>query len=286
MKRTLNTNPKLNLVGHALLRLLAASLCLAQARADDRRFTYSYEPEVLPARAMEFEQWITLRSQRTSGGEVKQGNYNLWEIREEFEYGVTDNYSVSLYLNTSSESYRDYSRTPPTDVSSFSFDGVSIENRYMLLNPANHAVGLTLYLEPGFSGSEAEIEEKLILGQRHGDWKWAFNLTHATEWTDNFHDLEGEFEVSLGIAKDLSKRWSLGLEVRDHNELPNYSQWENTALFVGPVLSYRQEKWWAALTVMPQVYGANFNGNPDANVHFELEGHERVNVRLIFSISF
>jgi hypothetical protein len=285
MKTKLNKNPKLNQVSHLLLGVLAGGLCLNQAWADERRFTYSYEPEVLPARGMEFEQWITLRSQRTSGGDVKQGNFNLWELREEFEYGVTDNYSVSLYLNTSSESYRDYSQTPPTDVSSFSFDGISIENRYMVLNPANHAVGLTFDLEPRFSGSQAEIEEKIILGQRHGDWKWAFNLSHATEWTDNLHNVEGEFEASLGIACDLSKHWSLGLEARDHNELPSYSQWENTAVFVGPVLSYRQEKWWAALTVMPQVYGANFQGNPDGNVHFELEGHERVNVRLVFSIS-
>ena len=35
---------------------------------------------------------------------------------------------------------------------------------------------------------------------------------------------------------------------------------------------------------MPQVYGANFEGNPDNNQHLELEGHERVNVRLLFGI--
>src|SRR5215467_15667914 len=80
------------------------------ANADERRFTYTYEPETLPEGGAEFEQWVTLRTQRTSGGEVKQGNYNLWELREELEYGVTDNYSVSLYLNTESESFRDFSQ--------------------------------------------------------------------------------------------------------------------------------------------------------------------------------
>src|ERR1051326_5829757 len=144
----------------AFLCILAASVTVNGTRADDRRFTYSYEPEVLPEGGLEFEQWVTLRTQRTSGGEVKQGNYNLWELREELEYGVTANYSVSLYLNASSESFRDYSQTPPADTSSFRFDGISIENRYMVLNPASHVVGFTLYLEPRFSGSEAEIEEK------------------------------------------------------------------------------------------------------------------------------
>jgi len=276
----------MNMGAKILMGTLASSLCLTGARADERRFTYTYEPEILPQGAMEFEQWVTLRTQRTSGGEVKQGNYNLWELREELEYGVTDNYSVSLYLNASSESFRDYSQTPPADTSKFKFDGVSIENRYMVLNPANHRVGLTLYLEPRFSGDEAELEEKILLGQRFGDWKWALNLTHATEWSDNLHTTEGEVEVSFGLARDLGKNWSLGLEVRDHNELPDYRIWENTALFLGPVVSYRQEKWWAALTIMPQIFGANFHGDPDGNGNLELEGHERVNIRLLFGISF
>jgi hypothetical protein len=268
------------------LGAFAMGLALSVAQADNRRFTYTYEPEVLPQGAWEFEQWITLRTQRTSGGEVQQGNFNLWELREELEYGVTDNYSVSLYLNTAAESFRDFSQSPPVDQTSFDFKGISIENRYMVLNPATHAVGLTLYLEPRFSGDEAEVEEKIILGQRYGNWKWACNLVHATEWEDNLHSVEGEVEADLGIARDLGKHWSVGLEFRDHNELPGYQSWENTALFLGPVVSYRQEKWWAALSVMPQIFGANFNGNPDANPHLELEGHERVNIRLLFGISF
>src|SRR4051812_28808057 len=184
-----------------LVATLTAGIFVTQAHADERRFTYTYEPETLPQGAMEFEQWFTLRTQRTKEGDVKQGNYNKWELREELEYGVTDNYSVSLYLNQSSESFRD----PVTseDHSSFRFDGISIENRYMVWNPADHAVGLTLYLEPRYAGDEAEVEEKIILGQRHGDWKWALNLTHATEWADNFHETEGEVEASFGITRQL-----------------------------------------------------------------------------------
>src|ERR1043165_9612126 len=186
--------------------ILTGGLFLIGARADEKRFTYSYEPETLPRGGMEFEQWITLRTQRTKGGSVKQQNYNLWELREELEYGGTDNYSVALYLNTAAESFRDVSQNPASDSSKFDFKGISVENRYMVLNPANHPVGLTLYLEPRFSGDEAEVEQKIIIGQRHGDWKWAFNLTHATEWADDLHSTEGELEASLGIALDLNKR--------------------------------------------------------------------------------
>ena len=74
--------------------------------------------------------------------------------------------------------------------------------------------------------------------------------------------------------------------MRDHNELPDYKLWENTAVFIGPVATFTQEKWWTTLTMLPQIYGNNFQGNPDANHKMELEGHERVNVRLIFGIGF
>ena len=266
----------------AWLSILAGAAGLQTATATERIFTYSYEPETMPQGAMEFEQWVTLRTQRAKA--VGQQNFNRWELREEFEYGVTDNYTVSLYLNSAAESFRD--PAAGTDHSSFRFDGVSLENRLLVLNPAEHKVGLGLYFEPRFAGDEAEVEQKIILGQRHGNWKWAFNLTHATEWTDNLRAIEGEVEASFGLARQLGKRWSLGMEARDHNELPDYRIWENTALFAGPVLSYRQENWWATLTVMPQIWGKNFSGNPDNNHWLELEGHERVNIRLIFGVSF
>jgi hypothetical protein len=263
-----------------MIAVLVAVLSVSAASATERFFTYTYEPEVLPQGAAEFEQWITLGTQRND--QVGQHNYNRWDFREELEYGVTDNYSLSLYLNAKSESYQD----PVTgnSSSSFDFDGISLENRYMLLNPAEHVIGLTLYLEPRYSGEEAELEEKIIIGQRFGDWKWALNIGHATEWNLNDHATEGELELDFGLTRRLNNRWSLGIELRDHNELPEYSEWENTALFVGPVATYTQEKWWATLSILPQVYGKNFNGDPDGNSGLELEGHERLNVRLVIGI--
>jgi len=147
-----------------LLGTLCSALSLLPALATERFFTYTYEPETMPKGAMEYEQWIGLAAGRNKT--VGQNNYNRFEIREEFEYGVTDNYSVALYLNQSSESFRD----PLTaeDHSNFRFDGVSIENRWMVVNPADHKVGLALYLEPRYAGDEAELEEKIILGQRFG----------------------------------------------------------------------------------------------------------------------
>src|SRR5580765_8584846 len=119
--------------------LLAGILSLAVAQADERRFAYSYEPETMPKGGTEFEQWVTLRTQRSKT--VGQQNFNLWEIREAIEYGVSDIYTIELYLNGKSESFRD--PVSGTDSSKFSFDGVSLENRVMILNPATYPVGMS-----------------------------------------------------------------------------------------------------------------------------------------------
>jgi hypothetical protein len=279
---TLRPEPRTRLIHVVALATLLAAMTPA-VMGTERFFTYSYEPETLPKGAYEIEQWFTLRAGRNST--VGQKNYNKWEFRTELEYGVTDNYSVSLYVNESYENFRDPSTRRSTH--DLCWDGLSIENRYMVLNPATRPVGLTLYLEPRYDGKNAELEQKIILGQRHGDWKWAFNLTHATEWEEHFKETEGEVELSTVLTRFLGKHWAVGLEARDHNELPEYKIWENSALYIGPVVNYHRANWWATLTVMPQIWGETFhNENPDNNRHLELEGHERWNARLIVGFSF
>ena len=272
---------KLNLSKRILLGLLCAALPLATS-AHERFFTYTYEPETMPKGAWEFEQWVTLRAGRNKA--VGKEDFYRLQFREEIEYGVTDNYTAALYLNTQYEHFKEPGTRKRT--SHYRFTGVSLENRYMVWNPADHKVGLALYLEPTYDGENAELEQKIILGQRFGDWKWAFNLIHETEWEHHFTETKGEFEATFGIIRHLNKKWSLGLEARNHNEVPEYKDWENTAFYVGPVVNYRRDRWWATLTVMPQVFGSNFTGDPDKNHHLELEGHERWNVRLIAGFSF
>ncbi len=250
-------------------------------RADQRRFGYSYEPGTTPKGELEVEQWTTFRTQRDAS--VGELHFNRWEFKTELEYGLSERYSVSLYINNSYETFKD----PASGMhpSKLKFDGVAVENRFAVLDSRDHPVGLTLYLEPRFSGLETELEAKLILGQRHGDWRWAFNLTEATEWSDHFRSVEGELEASFGIGKQFGRRWFVGLELRDHNELPDYKEWENTAIYFGPTATYRRKNWWATLTVMPQIYGTGFLGSHGSN-RLDLEGHERLNVRLMFGFEF
>ncbi|MEK7707995.1 MAG: DUF6662 family protein [Verrucomicrobiota bacterium] len=259
-------------------------LAVASAPATERIFTYTYEPETLPKGVFEAEQWVTLRAGRNAA--VGQEDYYRLQFREELEYGVTDNYQIALYFNHQYEHFKNPATGART--SHYRQKGFSLENKLLVLNPAEHMVGLALYLEPTLDAADGmfKLEEKIILGQRHGDWKWAFNLTHETEWEHDYQDTVGEFEATFGIARQLGFRWSLGVEMRHHAETEEYRDWEGYAFYLGPVLSYRRDRWWAALTVMPQIYGANFQGDPDGESSLDLDGHERVNVRLLFGFSF
>ena len=127
---------------------------------------------------------------------------------------------------------------------------------------------------------------QLILPLRLGGLNRAFNIEHETEWEDNLHEVEGELGASFGLARDLGKRWALGLEFRNENILPEYKSWESSALFLGPVISYREEKWWAALTVMPQIYGWNNSESQDSDSQLELNDHEKINIRLLIGFNF
>lgn len=185
--------------------VIFGAVCVAgTASADNRIFTYTYEPETEPRGDWEYEQSVTLRTGRSAA--VGQQDYQRWQFREEIEHGVTDRYTVSLYLNHEYEHFNDPATGAMT--SQHEWRGASVENRYLVLDPVDHAVGLTLYLEPTYDGNNDELEQKIIIGQRHGDWKWAVNLTHATEWPENFRNREGKLELSAGLARQLTSRWS------------------------------------------------------------------------------
>ena len=274
-----------------LFIILSLLMFAGNSFASERLFTYTYEPETMPQGALEAELWTTLRAVRNDA--VGQNHFQRWDFRQELEYGVTDNYTLSLYLNEKSEYFRDPATFAKTNESEF--EGVSLENKWMVLDPVTNPVGLSLYLEPRIGNGEFELEEKIILGQRFGankEWKWAFNAVHATEWVDSEDpaegtETEGELEFDLGISRELNKHWNLGVEFRNHNEIPEYDVWEHTAFFVGPVVMFRQEKWWAAFTFMTQVYGDNrISPDPDGNNDLVLDEHERYNARFIVGISF
>jgi hypothetical protein len=249
---------------------------LVTSRADERAFSYTYEADILPKGGWEFEQWLTHR--RGHSGE----SFSRWDFREEIEYGLAEKVSTALYLNFKQQR----TETDLETENEFEFEGISSEWRYQLFNPQTSPVGVTLYFEPTYNGHEAELEEKVILSRNFGEkWIAAFNATLEQEWEWEHHETEEEsvLEFTGGVSYKLTPHWWLGLEGRNHRIFEGLAldHEEASAWFLGPTVHYGSSRWWANLTVLPQVAGS-----PDTHGGRELIEHEKVEVRLLVGINF
>lgn len=262
-------------------RILAFGFALActfllpshPANANERHFTFTYETAVLPVGAREIEIWVTPRIGR-------EEFYSRFDVRTEFEVGLTDRLQTALYLNGKSVSQETADGGTETE---FEFAGVSSEWKYKLLDPVADALGLALYGEVTGSTDELELEAKLITDKRVGNVLFAANLVAENEWGFGAGETGREFalEADLGLSYFLTTKLSFGLELRNHNEIPEGKGWEHSALFLGPVVSYAEESWWVALAVLPQLPALDGAEAGDRRI---LDEHEKINARLLFSI--
>ena len=256
---------------HAVpLASLAISLLATSAHANERHFTYTYESAVLPTGAREIEVWTTPRI-------GKEDYFVRFDERMEFEVGLTDQLMTAFYLNWSAVTADDPMgvRTSETE-----FGGVSSEWKWKLMDPVADAVGLALYGELLGATDEFEAEGKLIIDKQVGDLLLAGNLVLANEWEMEADETETEQEVELDLAATwfLRPGLSAGLELRNHNEVVE-GEWEHSALFLGPVIAYATDGWWAAVTILPQLPALKKEGD-GARV---LDEHEKLEARILFS---
>jgi hypothetical protein len=254
--------------------LLAVMALPALASANERRFTYTYETGVLPTGARELEVWTTHRSGRDHP-------WSQFDHRFEFEVGLGRGFMTAFYVNASGtgETLSDGSRQ-----STFEYEGVSSEWKWKLLDPVADPIGLALYGELTFAPKETELETKLLLDKRIGDFLLAFNAVGEMEWEHGKHEGEEEEEAELKYESDLAFAYLLpggfaaGLEAR-HALKFEEEETKYSVLYAGPVLSYATEGWWVAATAMRQIRAFKGATNGD----YSYDDNEKLNLRLIFS---
>jgi hypothetical protein len=268
----------------SVVAVIGVCLWVRPAGATERRFTYTYESATLGQGEREIEPWTTLRFGRNE-------YYRAIDNRLELEFGITDRLMTAWYLNLSSETADVPGATPGTFDRVTEFEhGVSSEWKYKLLDPVADPLGLALYLEGGFTTKEIELEAKVIMDKRMGNFLAALNLVGEYEWNSSSGITEHEklFEFDAAAAYFFTPTFAAGVEVRNQNEIGNEDptaspEWEFSVLSAGPVISYSTETWWATLTVLPQL--TNLKREEGAPVR-ELEEHEKVATRLIFGAHF
>ena len=265
-----------------VLALLAASIATFAngASASERRFTYTQESGVIARGHVELEPQTTFLT-------GKEDYYSSFEQRIEFEIGLTGRLQTSLYLNMHATTEMADS-TLGTDAG---FDGISSEWKLKLRDCVADPFGLGLYLELSAASSEVEVEGKVIVDKRAGNWLGAFNATVEPEWefiprdgtNDVESNLEFKYEFDLAGTYFVKPSTSVGIEVRNHNLSISKEDYKHSVLFAGPVVSYASEAWWATFTVMPQV--AKLKGSEvDAGHSLVTSELTKLEMRLIFGV--
>lgn len=264
------------------LILAAASLAVlaADAQANERHFTYTYETATLPAGATELEIWNTARVGRDK-------YFSRLEHRLEFEWGVTDRLQSAIYYNTKGA----ISRKAGSLEKSFYYPSLSWEWKYKLSDPVADSIGSALYAEVGYNPHEYELELKLLLDKKIGSTLLATNLVFEQEYKYNMAEeaeTETVLELDLGVAWFLSPSVTLGIEARVHGA--KEEEFEAFAVYAGPVLSWVSNETWVAFTIMGQLgavhVGDVAEGEEDPGFEPDLSGHEKVNARLLLGFHF
>jgi hypothetical protein len=229
--------------------LLAAAFGPHLAFATEPIFTYTYLTETTPKGAFEVEQWVTYRNQKS------QGTYDLWQLRTELEYGISDRWSVSLYANAyqvtaqadnSFKSQSNYtavgdgdevsgggpvtfgSHVPNADelplpsarYSKSGFEGVSVESIYQFMSPYKDGFGLAGYIEYTYGSNEQELEFKLLWQKNFlgDDLVVAANLVVEFEresWSQVTTEKEAKASLTGGISYRFAPGWRIALEGRN-----------------------------------------------------------------------
>ena len=254
----------------------AFAVTTAATFADVHHFSYATETGTLPAGSTEVEVWNTVRIGRDA-------YYYGLDQRLEFEVGITDRLQGALYLN--------WNRTTEADTSGVvgtasDFEGFSAELKYKVSDAGADAVGFGLYGELGFNTDETEIEGKLLFDKNLGPWIFAANLIVEGEIENREFELE-EIEVQpvLAVAYEITPAFTLGLELRNHNEIEKESEefeWMNSALYLGPAIAYSGKSFALSLSILPQLPALKTEGGET----YETHDHEKLEARLRLSVNF
>ena len=260
---------------------LVATLVLVSgtAAATERSFAYTQESRVAAAGETALSPWTTFRVGR-------ERYYSALDARLELEHGLTEALQLSLYWNFTSSSQDVVTSLGSIErVSDSELASASCELKYRLSDAAADALGSALYFEATLGPQQAALDGKLIADRALGPWRLAANLGVQYRLEPTRSDAGTELETELllepaaGAAYTIGHNVSLGLEL--HAPLGLTGDQTSAPLFGGPVLSWADRDFWAALGVQAQLLALS-GASPDN--HLALARHERVALRLLLGL--
>jgi len=204
----------------------------------------------MPAGDREYETWVTWQTDKAS-----DPDFERFDIRHEFEFGVTDRFQLAFYL----PDWR-YEESA-TESGKAEFRDIAVEAIYGLSDPNTDLLGSAVYGEVKVGDDFIELEAKLLLQKNVGRWMFVYNLGAEVEWEHSYDDDEAELMQSIGISYQPNPAWSFGIEAVHECEVSDVERFGDNVVYAGPNVVWRRGGWWVALTGMWQI--TDVDGKPD-----------------------
>ena len=229
---------------HHAFAFTAGLLVLAGTlSADPRPFTFSNDTYPMGKGDWEFEQHVTWRHHTD-----EDPGFNRIDFREEFEFGIADNFDLAFYLPT----WR-YEDTDEDD--GVTFQSVDVEGIVYFTNPVEDPVGLGLYNEVKIGDEFLGFETKLLVQKDIGNWVLLYNLVLETEIegvfnnADEENEVEGELKHTFGVSYALTDGILVGAEAIVESVYEDWSDYEGTHVYAGPNISLQNlGNFWVTIT--------------------------------------
>lgn len=211
------------------LALLLLTVLASHAYADRRSYVWTYEYKTMPKGEAEIEFYNTLEFPNTANAKV-----STWKQLFELEYGITDNWDISLYQS--------YKQTNTAAANTLSYDGFKVRTRYRFGSPGLYPIDPLVYFElinPNDMSKNSVFEGKIILAKDLGRMNISYNQIYKKELKDS---ATAENEYSLGLGFEFSPAFKLGLEGKG-----NYTSGKH---YLGPTVSFAGRDLWLNLGVV------------------------------------
>jgi len=275
------------LCGAAPLAFAAITLLSNAAKADDQPFATVYTTDIEAQGEKEIEQNFAW-----SSGHAHEAFQEI-ESRSEFEYGITDNFQGSFYLNYA------WSRThsPMEPAQTSSLPGVSGEFIYRLMNVYFDPIGLALYVEPSIGNGTRSFEVKALFQKNflNDRLRFALNINAEDNWEKNglgHFDESSALEFFGGLAYNLTPEWSIAAELDNERGfdgliLGGASTYAENAYFFGPTVSYVGHPFKVTFGAQAQLpWASDPTHTPGALDNGYLAGAERFRIHLRIATDF
>ena len=221
----------------------------ANSFADRRAYVWTYEYQTMPKGMWELEYYLT-----TEVPDKNKSNINTWKHWLEIEYGLTDNWDISMY--------QQFKQSNKKTGSDFEYDGFKIRTRYRISEKDKLFIDTLLYLEyirdDDFSKANV-LEGKIVLAKDIGNVNVAYNQIIKQELES---DGETEHEYASGVTYAILPYFKLGLESK--------GSYTKEKFYLGPTVSVATGKFWVS-------FGAAFGLN---------DRSDDIQTRMIFGIPF